>query len=401
MIENQTVGGSSKRQPANAKEKTVEIQEGRIRSLAIGIALLASAVASHLQAGENRWTSNGPTGERVLSLAIDSTDPANVYAGAESGGIFKTTNFGLTWSAAGTILVSVTNPVFSLSIDSVNSETILAGTQRGLFRSADAGGNWSRILSETTYILGANPAKPATVYAGTARGVSKSTDGGASWTEKLAAVAAIYGLVVDPQKPSTVYAADTEYYGAVLYKTGDDFRSWTQDVEKFYINRGALAIDPKQPSTLYAGTVFPGGVFKSTDAGATWRAASGDLAEPVTAVAIDRHNPSTLYAGTSSLGVYKSADGGSSWEPFNAGLTQPTVDSLAIDASGTHLDAGTARGVFENHVSPIPCVPESDALCLMGNRFQLTLVARQLSTGRVSAGRAVIKGDRFGYFSLP
>ncbi len=82
------------------------------------------------------------------------------------------------------------------------------------------------------------------------------------------------------------------------------------------LDRGvsALVIDPKTPSTLYAGTEF-GGVFRSTDAGSTWRGAPGaypTLREQVRALALDPATPSTVYAATDSGpgGVFKSTDGG-------------------------------------------------------------------------------------------
>ena len=82
----------------------------------------------------------------------------------------------------------------------------------------------------------------------------------------------------------------------------------------------ALAIDPTTPTTLYAGTYI--GVFKSTDAGGTWVAASRGLtAESIRALAINPATPTTLYAGTHYEGVFKSTDAGGTWVAANTGLT--------------------------------------------------------------------------------
>jgi len=94
----------------------------------------------------------------------------------------------------------------------------------------------------------------------------------------------------------------------------------------------ALAIDPVTPSTLYAGT--DGGVFKSTNGGATWEAANARLTDmDVTVLAIDPTTPAILYAGTVD-GVFKSTDSGATWGAANTGLgAEPSVTALAIDAT--------------------------------------------------------------------
>jgi hypothetical protein len=72
----------------------------------------------------------------------------------------------------------------------------------------------------------------------------------------------------------------------------------------------ALAIDPAAPATLYAGT--DGGVFKSTNGGASWRAASTGLTYiTVRSLALDPATPTTVYAGTNG-GMFKSTNGGES-----------------------------------------------------------------------------------------
>src|SRR5438094_875201 len=78
-----------------------------------------------------------------------------------------------------------------------------------------------------------------------------------------------------------------------------------------------LALHPQTATTVYAGTCG-GGVFKSTDGGATW-SASGLTDASVLALALDPQTPTTLYAGTYGGGVFKSTDGGTTWSAMNAG----------------------------------------------------------------------------------
>src|SRR5260221_630532 len=86
-----------------------------------------------------------------------------------------------------------------------------------------------------------------------------------------------------------------------------------------------LVADPTRPSTLYSGT--DQGVFKSDDGGVTWRAATAGIPpNRVQTIAIDPTAPATLYAGTltpdgeASVGIFKSTDAGASWTPINNGL---------------------------------------------------------------------------------
>jgi hypothetical protein len=110
----------------------------------------------------------------------------------------------------------------------------------------------------------------------------------------------------------------------------------------------ALAIDPQTPSILYAG-MQDIGVFKSTDGGTHWSAASTGLPADATAnvFAIDPLAPTTLYAGGCS-GVFKSTNSGVSWSEFSSGLTNRCVTKLAINPQSPNiLYAGTdGGGVF-------------------------------------------------------
>jgi photosystem II stability/assembly factor-like uncharacterized protein len=96
--------------------------------------------------------------------------------------------------------------------------------------------------------------------------------------------------------------------------------------------------DPSNSATLYAGTVG-GGVFKSTNGGATW--ASTGLSDAVIwALAIDPNRPHVIYAGGVG-GVFKSSDGGASWTAKSAGLREGGVSALVVDPSNSAVYAGT------------------------------------------------------------
>jgi photosystem II stability/assembly factor-like uncharacterized protein len=163
-------------------------------------------------------------------------------------------------------------------------------------------------------------------------GVIKSTDGGTSWSASwIPQYPGIWitKLAIDPRNANIVYAtADYDCGMETLRKSVDGGMSWSHSLFK---DKGVLAaclvdlvVDPQNSGHLYAAFQF-GGVFKSTDAGATWKAANSGLSPGVysaydaVALAIDPGSPGTVYA-VSSSGVFKSGDGGMSWNPASSGL---------------------------------------------------------------------------------
>ena len=127
----------------------------------------------------------------VNALALDPSRPATLYAGidGDSGGLFKSTDGGLTWTNTGAVQAGVS----LLALAPANSLTIYAVGAKGLLKSADGGSNWTTINNGLAEVIG-NPLIAATslvvdransnlVYLGTSTaGVFRSTDGGTNWT---------------------------------------------------------------------------------------------------------------------------------------------------------------------------------------------------------------------------
>lgn len=261
-------------------------------------------------------------------------------------------------------------PISALAIDPQTPTTLYAGTPAGgVYKSLDGGAHWSAASDGLTDVrvraLAIDPQTPATLYAVTqASGVYKSLDGGAHWTAANQGIDGVGGfpptlgvvtLAIDPQNPATLYAGRTSGLG--VFKSTDGGGQWSAASNGLPEgNPGglgevvrALAIDPQTPGTLYAGT-FQSGVYKSTDGGNQWDATNDGLGDLVIlTLAIDPLAPGTLYAGTRDGGVFKSADGGTSWLAMNEGMIASSVFSLAIDPQtlGT-LYAGGVEGVFRS-----------------------------------------------------
>jgi len=262
--------------------------------------------------GAMTWRFVGPYGNRAAAAAGAPGDPAVMYVGAASGGVWKTENGGVNWK-----------PVF----DHENVSAIGA--------------------------LAVAPSAPNVVWAGTGEpwlirafypmgdGVYKSTDAGGHWQHMgLDATGHIGRIVVDPHNPQRVFVcALGQLFKAQpergVYRTEDGGRTW-QLVLGPNPDTGCsdLAIDPSDPNTLYAGMwqlrVYPwkidsggpaGGIYVTRDGGATWRKLAGHGLPPAAhavgkvAVAIAPSNPQRVYALVQDTqpSLYTSRDGGATW----------------------------------------------------------------------------------------
>jgi photosystem II stability/assembly factor-like uncharacterized protein len=368
-------------------------------------------------------------GQRFFqSLALDPTAPSTIYAGyfdssGYKGAVYKSTNGGASWDAADAGLLASMFVCWRL-IPLIRLPSI-PQLGNAAFKSVDSGASWTKLftfqIANATFPslgFGADDAivrsllidliDPNVLYVETARTdgcasgdklVFKSTDGGASWSPDISpdlgcgsgdieldpALAGYrLSMVLDPTDRNTLYVGGHE--NPRVLKSHDGGAHWSSVWGR--TNGGlessvfALVIDPTKPTTLYAGTgdpnLFPlprsGGVFKSTDGGASWNSA-GLRDAAVTVLAIDSANSSTLYAGTESTytpqgfrGMFKSTDSGASWVPINNGLaglfdTRSSITALVIDPHNSILYAGTSGGgVFRSIDSGANWSPFNDGL---------------------------------------
>ncbi len=375
-----------------------------MRRVAIANMLLWTVTTQQLQASANVWTSNGPEGGPILAIAIDPHTPTTVFAGTPVG-LFRSTDAGANWQAAGRFNPYSVASVNTVAIDPVTPSTLYAGTSyphylAPLFKSTDAGDTWTiTTLDSGVSAIAIDPTVPTTIYAAGGAFVDKSTNGGLTWLPTGDALGVgISALLIDPQTPATLYAATyatSSPPGRGIFKTTDGGIGWQS------INNGlstgpqfpdveALAIDSMAPGSLYAGTAVGvskstdagadwtsalatdtavsalavaaaapptlyaaldgGGLLRSTDAGGTWAASSSGLtSDDVTVLAIDPETPTTLYAGTSQAGMFKSPDAGNTWASTHRGLPKVAVGAVAVDplAPGT-VYAGASGTVFRS-----------------------------------------------------
>ena len=305
------------------------------------------------------------------AIVIDPSNPSIVYVGSFNG-VFKSTNAGITFTLKNTGLIITT--IHSLAIDPGTPSTLYAGTSLGIFKSVNGGDSWAEVkngisgISPRVNEIVIDPANSNTIYIGTAnRGLFKTTNAGGLWTPINAGVlnlqsANITGLVIDPVTPNTLYAAATQ--GAVvnvLFKTTDGGASWSISDNGLTFDSAdgpqkpapnALAINPTTPSTVYAATNI-GGVYKTTDGGATWTRANNGLTNIiVTMIAVDRVTPSTVYTGLNigTDGFLVKLDPTAENLLHSAmigGDDSDSVVSVALDANGAVYLAGNTLSAFD------------------------------------------------------
>ena len=302
------------------------------------------------------WTLAGPSnvGGRVTAVVLDPDDVDVVYAAAASGGVWKSNDLGTTW-------FNIFNESFSvgaLAMDPLNSNVIYVGTGEanpssvdtypgnGIWRSSDAGSTWTNLgLGQVGQIgrIAVNPLNPNTIFVAALglyrsqtpdRGIYRSTDRGASWTKVLFVddTTGAADIVIDPSDTSNVIAATWTYYrtlayvfrggpGSALYRSTNGGSAWskvTAGVPHDDPNYGrfSLAFAPSNPAIVYAlasngGGYNWGGVYRSTDHGATWSLKyAGSSGETQVwynnIITVDPFDPGKVWAGMTTL--YLSTD---------------------------------------------------------------------------------------------
>ena len=257
----------------------------------------------------------------IGAITFDPQQPARVYAGVGrprwdkggAGAIYCSDDTGLTWRLISAGQLPADAIVRDIKLQPGNSRSILVATQRGIFRSDDAGQTWSASNQGLPHVnveeLAFAPSSPDIVYAAlqtTARdgqpfdgGVCRSDDGGKTWRtvngegmpRRVGAsgqspymTSQIKDLAVDPRDPNVVYAGSRSWVTAGVYKTLDGGQHWTlvtrhgqQDKPKMdygWIDFWGpavecLSLSPARPDRLAFGT--SGQVFTSDDGGTTWK----------------------------------------------------------------------------------------------------------------------------------
>lgn len=352
--------------------------------------------ADDLAAFHPREIGPAVTGGRIHDVTADPDDPSVIYVASASGGLWKSTTRGHTWTN-----LSDDWPVSTfgdVALAPSNADIVYAGTGEqnnrqstswgnGVYRSDDGGDTWRHLgLEETRHIgkIEIHPSNPDVAYVAALgnlwaptpeRGVYRTRDGGTTWDRVLfvdESTGAV-DLVMDPSNPDVLYAATYQRQrrawgfngggpGSGIHKTTDGGESWTEltngipDGDKGRIGLALAHSDPRVLNALVeTADDETTGTYRSEDGGATWRRVNELNIRPMyySEIFIDPTNPDRVY--TMATSSHRSEDGG---RTFTEIAVRPTYDvgvhadqhALWIDPTDpAHLYMGGDAGLHESY----------------------------------------------------
>jgi len=361
------------------------------------------------------------------------------------GGVWKSTDRGETWTDCNAGLV--TRQFYSLAVDPVHRERVLAGAQdNGTNRRSDADDDtWEEVLGADGFDCGINwlfpdvvyatiyetrvyratdgaatpysfrnisphfpdgehtpfitpltlrPDTPWVVYTGTSR-VWESRDGGDTWHPLPTEVSngewsdqEVWAVAVTPADPDRIVVSKDRD----LYLSGDHGRTWwlapVGDGGLPGNRMPAVQVSPVDPDTILAGLATLSGppLYRSDDGGVTWSPSADGLPRfPVQVIRWDPTDPEVVFAGT-DVGLYRSTDGGHSWAPFGDGLPAGSIHDIEILPDGSMLRvASHGRGVWELDLGlPVNHAPEVEITSPTGSVVRATVGDTVTFTGRIA-----------------
>ena len=340
----------------------------------------------------------GPlVGNRISAIAGIAGDPSTYYAGAASGGIWKSTDAGNRWTP-----VFDNQPVAAigaLAVAPSDHNVVWAGTGEawvirdsdvmgnGIYKSTDAGKTWTHMGLDESGRIGrivVHPANPDIVFAcavGRAtgpqqeRGVYRTTDGGQHWERVLFADenTGCSGLDMDPRNPRVIFAGmwQVELHSWAQFSGGpssgvwvsrDGGSKWTRieghGLPKSPVGKVDVAVAPTNSNRVYAliQTADQGSLWRSDDGGDNWRVVNRDRALIGRAgyyirLAVSPATDNEVFVANSSFHV--SLDGGETFRPTTWGgdthdiwIDPKNADRFVItDDAGMSITTVHGRGL--------------------------------------------------------
>ena len=372
------------------------------------------------------WRSIGPAaaGGRILRIAVVENDPKVWYVSTASGGLWKTTNNGVTFGplfqhentiSIGDIAVSQSNPDILWVGTGENNPRNSTSWGDGVYKSTDGGQSWTNVGLRGTFQVGriaVHPDDPDVVYVGALgrlwgpneeRGVFKTTDGGRTWSKVLyiSEDTGFIELQMNPGDPDQLLAAAYQrrrdaFEGGEpaissgpesgVYKTVDGGQTWyevTDGLPSGDMGRTGITYHRNNPDIVYLQTGGSrieddsNGIYRSDDAGESWHKVSDVAVRPMyySQIRVDPSDDQRIY--TLATRSHRSSDGGVTMTQDLATGVHEDSHELWIDPEdGAHMILGNDGGLFRSYdygdnwdfLGSLP-VAQSYSVCLSPERL--------------------------------
>ncbi len=335
---------------------------------AIGVVLLVlaggSTVAVHADTPEYHWTQlKGIANVDLPDIDVNSANPAQLYAIVPQEGLLKSVDAGQTWHIVGFSGVNIDRG--SVATHPTDPNVVLVAAGEGIWKSTDGGATWPLVYSSGGGGAGGlafQPLDPSKAFAVTADwrgGILKSMNSGSSWSIPQSNYIYPHEYAFHPTDPNRIWVGYGRYNGGPINNLGIAYSTnggstWSRVEFGWGYGIMSLVVDPNNPTTLYAASIqgtYGGvdytGVWKSTNSAMSWvKKNSGLINTHVSKLVFDRISGS-LYAATEQ-GVFISKDGAESWTSISpiSELPYQNVSTLALTPDGTRLYAGTNGGIY-------------------------------------------------------
>jgi len=258
----------------------------------------------------------------VQTIIFPPGTPGMLIAGADRG-VYKSMDNGAKWTKINRTAISI--QALAMSPESPN--TFIAGADEGIYRSINGGITWTQIAQESMdkakiQVLLFHPKEPKVIYAGTDKGIYKSMDAGNSWKEigKVSGTeVAIHALTLQPDNLNIIYAGTENGIYKSIDEVGTTWKQISQQEGLTEKDIQALVFGQGVPATLYAASAE--NVYKSEDSGVSWTNITSEESFPtdvIQTLSISPEIATTIYVG-STRGVYKSEDAGVNWKRIDEG----------------------------------------------------------------------------------
>jgi photosystem II stability/assembly factor-like uncharacterized protein len=340
------------------------------------------------------WRGIGPAlmSGRIADIAIDPVNRSTWYIAVGSGGVWKTVNRGTTWTSVFDGQGSYS--IGAVQIDPNNHNVIWVGTGEnvsgrhvgygdGVYRSLDGGASWQNMgleRSEHIGMIAIDPRDSGVVYvaaqgplwsAGGDRGLYKSVDGGQSWERILAGgdYTGVNEVHLDPRNPDVIYAVRHQRLRTVaalinggpesgIFKSDDAGKTWrelTAGLPDEDMGKIGLAISPINPDVVYATIELgrrTGGFWRSENGGEQWEKRSDYLSGGTgphyyQEIFASPHRFDRIYQMDATLHI--SEDGGKTFVPQPHGYKHGDHHAMAFDPNDpAYLMYGTDGGLYES-----------------------------------------------------